>query len=230
MTLGSGAKAGLVSAKPPAKKKPQARPKIGRPKGSSKEDTLARLMPVARRLFADKGYAQTTFKDIGQALGTSHAALYAYFPSKKALYLATVADAQALLLPFFQEALSQSGSLRQRIGRILLAIAREHDRDSAITGLLAAVPIEIRRHPELYEALIDGNNAVLQALEAIFEQAKQSGEIRTDANAADLVAALLGGGVGVALFQYGLQRPDLSRTMEVFVDLIEARLFRPPAD
>ncbi|HEY9034603.1 MAG TPA: TetR/AcrR family transcriptional regulator [Pseudomonadales bacterium] len=199
--------------------------KMGRPKGSSKEDTLARLMPEARRQFADKGYAQTTFKDIGKALGVSHAALYSYFPAKKELYLATVADAQALLLPYYLEALEAGGSLKSRISHILLATAREHDRDSSITGLLAAVPIEIRRHPELYEALIDENNVLMRALEDIFEQAKRSGEIAVDASAQDLVAALLGGGVGVALFQYGLQRPDLSATMAVFVALIEGRLF-----
>ena len=199
--------------------------RAGRPRGSSKEDTLARLMPEARRLFASKGYAQTTFKDIGKALGISHAALYSYFPSKKELYLATVADAQALLLPYYLQALESGGALRDRISHILLATAKEHDKDSSITGLLAAVPIEIRRHPELYEALRDENNILMRTLEDIFEQAKQSGEIAVDAPASDLVAALLGGGVGVALFQYGMQRQDLTGTMEVFVSLIEGRFF-----
>lgn len=206
---------------------PTPKQRIGRPKGSNKEETLARLLLEARRLFAEKGYAQTTFKDIGQALGVSHAALYAYFPSKKELYLATVADAQALLVPHYQQAFSIEGSLRQRIRHILLATAAEHDKDSSITGLLAAVPIEIRRHPELFDAENDGSNILLSVLEALFEQAKQTGEIRLDASASDLVATLLGGSVGVALFQYGMQKPDLSRTMEVFVALIEARLFSP---
>lgn len=201
--------------------------RVGRPKGSNKEETLAKLLLEARRQFAEKGYSQTTFKDIGQALGVSHAALYAYFPSKKELYWATLADAQAVLIPHYQAAFSIEGSLRQRIRHILLATAAEHDKDSSITGLLAAVPIEIRRHPELFNANDNGNNVLLQVLEALVEEAKKTGEIRLDASASDLVATLLGGSVGVALFQYGMQKPDLTRTMEVFVALIEARLFGP---
>lgn len=204
--------------------------RVGRPKGSSKEETLPKLLLAARRLFADKGYTQTTFKDIGQALGLSHAALYAYFPSKKALYLATVADAQASLMPYYLEALGKEKHLKGRIRHILLATAHEHDKDSSLTGLLAAVPIEIRRHAELYEALADGNNALMKALETMFAEAKQNNEITSDASPSDLIAALLGGGVGVALFQYGLKDANLTRTMEVFVSLIDATLFQPTED
>lgn len=199
--------------------------RAGRPKGSNKEDTLAKIMPVARRIFADKGFAQTTFKDIGTELGISHAALYSYFPSKKELYIATVADAQSLLLPFYMEALENGKTLKERISYILMATAKEHDKDSSITGLLAAVPIELHRHPELFEELKDANNLIMSTLHDIFAQAQASGEVISSAPVEDLVAALLGGGVGVALFQYGMQKPNLGATMQVFVDLIDSRLF-----
>lgn len=200
--------------------------RMGRPKGSSKEDTLPKLLEEARRLFAEQGFAQTTFKDVGKAMGMSHAAIYAYFPSKKELYLATIADAQAMLLPYYIDALESKKSLKERIRHILTATAQEHDKDSTITGLLAAVPIEIRRHPELYEAIADDNNVLMKTLEVIFEDAKKSGEIIIDASASDLIAALLGGGVGVALFQYGLREANLSRTMEIFTALIDGKLFQ----
>jgi AcrR family transcriptional regulator len=199
--------------------------RAGRPKGSSKEDTLAKMMPVARRLFADKGYAQTTFKDIGAELGISHAALYSYFPSKKELYKATVADAQSLLLPYYVEAIESEARLRDRIRHILLATAKEHDKDSSITGLLAAVPIELHRHSDLFEEMFDANNSIMQALYAIFAEAQANGEIAKDTSVENLVTALLGGGVGVALFQYGMNKPDLTATMEVYVALIESTLF-----
>lgn len=199
--------------------------RVGRPKGSNKQNRLAEIMPIARKLFAEKGFAQTTFKDVGLALGISHAALYSYFPSKKELYKAAVADTQALLLPFFIEALELQGGLRSQISHILLAIAAEHDKDSSITGLLAAVPIEMRRHPELSEVLLDSENVVMQSLEALFIDAKNKGEIKSPASPQDLIAAILGGGVGVALFQYGLQSSNLTTTMSVFVDMLEAKLF-----
>ncbi|HEY9035290.1 MAG TPA: TetR/AcrR family transcriptional regulator [Pseudomonadales bacterium] len=211
-----------AQAKPRKARKPA---RAGRPPGSSKEDTLARILPVARRHFAEKGFAQATFKEIGAEIGVTHAALYAYFPSKQALYLATFTNTQSLLLPRYLEAIARATTLRERITGILMASAEEHDKDSSVTGFLAAVPIEMRRHPELHDALMSNNNDVLVALEGIFTEAQAKGEIRSDIAAADLVSALFGGGVGVALFQYGLQAP-LTDSMKVFVALIEASLFQ----
>jgi AcrR family transcriptional regulator len=198
---------------------------LGRPKGSTKADTLAKIMPVARRLFADKGYAQTTFKDVGKEVGISHAALYTYFPSKKELYLASVAETQEILIPHFIDAFTKGSTLKERIGYALLAVAGEHDKDASITGLLVSVPIEIRRHKELFEALSDGNNPIMQVLEEMFEAAKASGEIQLDVPAGDIIVALLGSGIGVSLLQYGLHKPDLTSTMEVLVSLIEGKFF-----
>ena len=198
---------------------------VGRPKGSKKEDTLKKIMPEARRLFSEKGYAQTTFKDVGKALGISHAALYTYFSSKKDLYLATLADTQTYLLPYYIEAFEMDGPLKAKISYILMAMAKEHDADASITGLLAAVPIEMRRHGELYEALYDSKNAIMDALIGIVEDAKREGELKRNITAEQLVAALFGGGVGVALFQYGMRGPDLSSRMDVFVSMLNAELF-----
>ncbi|MEH6551469.1 MAG: TetR/AcrR family transcriptional regulator [Pseudomonadales bacterium] len=199
--------------------------RAGRPKGSRKEDTLARILPVARRLFAEKGYARTTFKDVGDAIGTSHAALYTYFPSKAELYLAAVEDTQSLLFPRYLEAIEQGNNLRERLTRILMASAKAHDLDPSITGLLATIPIESRRHPELAE-LFDKHKLDTQSvLEQLFAEAKLNGEIRSKASPEDLVIAIMGAGVGIAMFQYGLQASTLTDAMEVFVDLIEGNLF-----
>lgn len=197
----------------------------GRPKGSSREATLAKILPAARHLFAENGYAQTTFKDVGKAVGVSHAALYAYFPSKAKLYLATTEHAQSVLQPLYLDAIDQSDSFKERMAQILLASARAHDEDSSITGLLAAIPIEIRRHPEVAQLLLGQQNSTFELLTSVFEEAQKNGEIRSRASPEDLVIAIMGAGVGIALFQYGLQRGSLVDSIEVFIDLIEARLF-----
>ncbi|CAH0992073.1 hypothetical protein SIN8267_02188 [Sinobacterium norvegicum] len=197
----------------------------GRPKGSNKEQTLARLMPAARKLFAEQGYSQTTFKDVGKAMGMSHAALYAYFPSKLALYIACVVDTQQILLPRYMEAIVSAESLKQAITSILMASAEAHDSDSTITGLLAAVPIEMRRHPELTEPLVEENNAILTALTTMLTDAQLTGELASDADPMDMFNAVLGSGVGVALFQYGLQAGSLKNSMRVLVEILENQFF-----
>lgn len=203
------------------------RSRVGRPKGSNREATLANILLAARKLFAEKGYTQTTFKDVGKAVGVTHAAIYSYFSSKVELYVATAEHTQALLLPDYIEAMQQGGSLREQFTGILMASAEAHDRDSTITGFLASIPIDIRRHSELAAAMTQVRNATKDALEQMFEEAKRSGELTTNASAEDLMVALMGGGVGVALMQYGLQRDSLSEVMSVYVDLIESRLFKP---
>lgn len=201
--------------------------RLGRPKGSHRQVTLKKIFPVARRLFSDKGFAQTTFKDVGKALGMSHAALYTYFPNKLALYLATVRETQQLLLPWYIEAASIESSLRDRLVSILEAMARAHDEDESITGLLAAVPIEMRRHPEIFEVLTHEDDAVMPLLINMFEEAKSTGEILSDLPAEDLIAAIFGAGVGVALLHYGLYQENLSQKMAALIELFNGSFFRP---
>lgn len=203
--------------------------KSGRPPGSSSATTRAKLLTAARKQFAEKGYSQTTFKDVGKEAGVTHAALYQYFDSKQALYLATLAETQAMLLPQYLDAIARGKSLRERIVGVLMASADAHDADSTITGFLAAIPIEIRRHAELREVLVDPNNQIMSALEKMFDEARHNGEIVAHFSSRHLVDAFLGGGVGVSLFHYGMPTSSLREAMEVFVALIEARVFNATA-
>ena len=198
---------------------------MGRPVGSSKEASLARILPAARRLFAENGYTKTTFKEVGREVGMTHAALYGYFPSKAALYRATCDATQALLLEDYAAAIREKPTLREQLREILMVSAVAHDSDPSITGLLGAIPLEIRRHPEIAELLLDRQNITLQLLAEAFAAAQQRGEITNKASPEDQVVAIMGAAVGVALLQAGLGRQNLMDSMQVFIDLIESRFF-----
>lgn len=205
-------------------RKPRANKGAGRPKGSNREESLARILPAARRLFSEKGYSQTTFKDVGKSVGMTHAALYSYFDSKMDLYLATIEDAQGSLRESYVATIEQGGTLRDVLRKILLISAEAAEKDPSIIGLLATIPIEIRRHPELTETLLAQQHN-FQLLEDLFAEAQANGEITAEAEPAELVVTVLGAAMGVVTMQYGLQAPDISRAMDLFVDLLEARLF-----
>ena len=197
----------------------------GRPVGSNRRDSLARILPAARKLFAARGYAKTTFKEVGLAVGMTPAALYAYYPSKAALYQATCEHAQHLLLGQYMEVIGEGGSLREQLRKILLAGARAHDEDSSITGLLGAITLEMRRHPEVAELMLDRQNATFDLIAGAFAEAQRRGELSKRTSPEEQARVIMGAVTGVALFQYGLQRSTMVKSMEVFIDLIEARLF-----
>ncbi|MGL4177473.1 MAG: TetR/AcrR family transcriptional regulator [Dermatophilaceae bacterium] len=60
-------------------------------------ETRERIVHEAAQLFAAKGYAATSIREIGSAVGVSSAALYHHFPTKQAIVGELAATAASLL-------------------------------------------------------------------------------------------------------------------------------------
>jgi AcrR family transcriptional regulator len=52
--------------------------------------TAERILDAAEALFAERGYAATTLRDVAAAVGVRNPSLYNHFPSKEALYAAVL--------------------------------------------------------------------------------------------------------------------------------------------
>ena len=222
------------SADAPRKSTGSGKPRqVGRPRGKTRDDQLEKILAVARKHFAERGYEQTTFNAIGLEAGMTRTALYSYFDSKAKLYLATLIDIHNEFLPDFLRTLKECKTLRERFKRIVMASTAAHARDSNITGFLSAMPIEIRRHPELREVLLPQNTMTYKAMAAMFDDARRNGEISSKASTDNLVSAFFGGAIGVNLFHYGMQAysaqtPSLNKAMSVFVSMGEGKIFTAP--
>jgi len=92
-TGGHGAPAGLPGGE-------REEPKWGQvaPRASRGMETKLVLVQAALTLFAEQGYEATSISEIAQRAGTSRSALYGYWVSKEALFLAVVEEALAIHL------------------------------------------------------------------------------------------------------------------------------------
>lgn len=94
-------------------------------------DTRQALLERARKAFAERGYAATSLEGLARSLGLSKAAVYHHFPSKRALLEALLEEGTQET----QKALSQPGSLRDRLMALALAYKSQIE---PLTALMTA--------------------------------------------------------------------------------------------
>lgn len=83
------------------------------------DSARGRLMTAAIGVFARKGYAATTVREIVETAGVTKPVLYYHFGSKEGIYLAMMRDALKEFEATVTGALKQGGSAAERITRVL---------------------------------------------------------------------------------------------------------------
>jgi AcrR family transcriptional regulator len=80
-------------------------------KAEQYEQTRRQLLDVARRLFAEQGFAGTGTEEVVRQAGVTRGALYYHFRDKRDLFRAVVEDLQQETLVRVQQAAAQEGDL-----------------------------------------------------------------------------------------------------------------------
>ena len=114
-------------------------------------DTRTVILDRSIPLFATRGYAGVSMRDIARAVSTSSAALYHHFPNKQALYLAAMERAFADKARTITETVHSEGTALQRLERFI----------ERFTGLIADDP-DFRML--LQRELLDGDQQRLRLL------------------------------------------------------------------
>lgn len=83
------------------------------------EDTRRRIYESALKLFREKGFEQTTMRDIAASAGVALGAAYYYFSAKEAIVLAFYQEMQESSQESILEAMSRHKKLKDRIRRVL---------------------------------------------------------------------------------------------------------------
>ena len=159
---------------------------------SSLEATRQRLLETATALFAEKGYAATSVREIVGQAGFSKPVLYYYFKSKEGLFYAILewaADAQQhVLSEIFEADGSTEDRLRYFFNRVHEGIRQYKSLYLLIHGLIFGPPQAV----PVYD-LGRFQRQMLQAVKRILAEGVSAGEIRNidTEDAAFLVLGLL---------------------------------------
>ncbi|HEY5996453.1 MAG TPA: TetR/AcrR family transcriptional regulator [Candidatus Deferrimicrobiaceae bacterium] len=89
------------------------------PASPAVDDVRSRLLAGATGLFARKGYAATTVREIVEAAGVTKPVLYYYFANKEALYLELMRAPHARFLAMLDESVEGGGSASDKIRTVL---------------------------------------------------------------------------------------------------------------
>ena len=154
--------------------------------------TRERLMETASHLFAEKGYASTTVREIVARAGVSKPVLYYYFQSKEGLYYAILEWGAQVQKKIIDDVFEVSGTVQDRIiflyRRIYEEIQEYQGLYAMIHGLIYGPP---RGAPE-YD-FPNFHRQMFEAVKRICIEGLSSGEIKkidTD-EAAFLVLSLI---------------------------------------
>jgi AcrR family transcriptional regulator len=208
---------------------PQQQPRpLGRPPASSSDDTLERIMAAAETLFARRGFDSTSIKDIAEAARLTPPALYHYFDSKEALFVATLQDrARKLMARFEAAAASQVGVLDKLCALLDVGVMVNKDDDNIMLFMLSAKQ-EAARNPQLRTRTRPDRPYLLmhELLADILQTALRNGELDPDSDIEaliDMLDACMGGMTRFAAVAD--TRSEHERAVEMFKYLLSGQIF-----
>jgi AcrR family transcriptional regulator len=153
-----------------------------RPKPQKDSPSRERVLGVAARLFAERGYGLTSMRDIARAARIRAATLYHHFRSKAALYHEVLDREQARLRELMSSALAEESIFPRQIERMVTLAFDYHRRNPSLAklGLRAVLGDGLTRPYD---------SRWLGMMEALLEPRAAKGEIKEIDPALFLISA-----------------------------------------
>ncbi len=134
--------------------------------GTTDPSTRDRVADIAASLFADRGFAGVSMRDIAEAVGIKAASLYNHYPDKEALYLASLQHVFARRVAIVENAFKATGGPRDRLKALVSALVMATAGDPVAGRLLQRELLDgdIRRMEPLIKDLFARPFAHMTAL------------------------------------------------------------------
>ncbi|MDL4821227.1 TetR/AcrR family transcriptional regulator [Actinomadura opuntiae] len=169
------------------------------------------ILATAKRLFAERG-ASAPLDDIARHAGVGNATLYRHFPTRRDLLIAVYADEVADLTAKAGKLLSHPSPADALFTWLDAFIAHIADK----SDLAHAIPEEGRT-----PLFSEWHEAMRMTLSSLLERAQETGTVRPETNAADLLA--LANGIALA----GADKAQTTRLLQLAREGITTH---PPTD
>lgn len=164
-------------------------PRLGRPPASNAAETRQRIIVTAAELFAVNGYGVTTNKDVAAQAGITTGALYYYFDSKVAMYLAVYEELAARVNDRLTGAMEAESTFSGKLRAVLEAVYQVNLEDPSIARFLGTARVDRLRHKELMLAIPHSPGEGVQLVGPMLDAGVASGEV--DADRRNVVAAVM---------------------------------------
>ncbi len=139
------------------------------------QDTKKRILKAALHLFAAKGFAATTTKDLATAANVSEGTLFRYFTHKKAILVEVATNGWVEILTDLLTELSEMASYKA----VAQVMRRRMLRISESSDLLRVCFMEAQFHPELRDRIQEEIiGKMTDVAEAFFQTAMDKGIYR----------------------------------------------------
>jgi TetR/AcrR family transcriptional repressor of nem operon len=159
------------------------------------------LVEKAMLLFWEKGYAETSVRDLVEATGVAHAGLYAAFEDKEGLYAASLMKYQGMVSEMlYAKLLEPDAGLGTVVEFFEFVLAQSKKAPFSNGCMMANTSVEFGESNERLQKLVLTN---LKKLTAAFQNAlvvaQEHGELASDHNVDQLAAGLAASFQGLSI-------------------------------
>jgi AcrR family transcriptional regulator len=176
-----------------------------------KAETREKLFRIAMRLFAERGFFETTTENITAAADVGEGTFFNYFPSKQHILTMLSEKQIEKVITAHREAETGKVSIRQVLHQLMNAIAQEPGRTPALTRSLFTAFISNDEVRELVRnTMARGRGYIAKIIAA----GQRRGEVRPERDAAALAMAFQRNVLGTLLLWSMQPKDDLEVWLE----------------
>ena len=163
-------------------------------KQTNREIKRKRILDAALKLFARKGFEATALDEVARGARLAKGTLYLYFKDKEDLYAQVVLDVlerlQGSVLERYERSTGAVEKLRAVAEAQILFFSRNRDYFRLFSSLVTTEAPLV--HKKLFAPLLEKRRLLESFLQALIEEGKSEGVIRTDVDTPAMVHSFIG--------------------------------------